>query len=131
MASNTTEHSPHDHDEYSCQPEDGSHFPAVPLERLICFISPFEFYAHASFSSDNWRSITTTLFLGVGLYELTLDTNTATTPRKSRFCDRQNISTMLRQTLIMNRLSGDRSWRTSRTRTIFYENRYIPYQSAT
>ena len=34
------------------------------------------------------------LFLGVGLYKYTLDTDTSTTPQKYRFCDGHNISTI-------------------------------------
>ena len=33
------------------------------------------------------------------------------------------------QTVINYWMLWDRSWRTSRTRTILYENRYLPYQS--
>ena len=36
-----------------------------------------------------------------------------------------------RQTVIIYRLLWDRSWRTSRTITIFYENRYLPYHIVT
>ena len=35
------------------------------------------------------------LFSGVGLLKFTSDTNTATTPRESRFCDGRNISTII------------------------------------
>ena len=95
MATNTTEQSPHDHGKYSHQPDDGAHFPAVPSERLIYVISLTEFYAHASFSSDDWRSRTVTLFSGVGLLKFTSDTDMGTTPCKSRFCDGRNISTIV------------------------------------
>ena len=67
MAPNTTYHSDQDHGNYSHRPDTDAQFPAVPLESLISFISLFEFYAHALFSSGNWFSIMPTLFLGVGL----------------------------------------------------------------
>ena len=95
MSPSTTEHSPWDHNEYSCRPKTSSRFPAVPPDCLISLISPFEFYAHASFWSDNWRSIMATLFLGVGFLKITLDTDPAPTPRESHFCDGRNISTII------------------------------------
>ena len=79
MATNTAEYSPHDHGDYSHRPKYGVHFPAIPPDHLISFISLFEFYAHASFSSGDWHSRMATLFLGVGLLKLNLDNGTATT----------------------------------------------------
>ena len=67
MEPNTTEHSTHDHNYHSHRPNAGAHLPTVPPDSLIYFISPFEFYAHALFSSDDWRSIMETIFVGVGL----------------------------------------------------------------
>ena len=67
MAANNIEHSPHDHNKYFHRPKAGAHFPTVPPERLIYFISTFEFYANASFLSNNFSSIMATLFLGEDL----------------------------------------------------------------
>ena len=95
MPPNTTEHSPHDHDEYSHWTDTGTNFPNVPPENLISFISPFDFYAHALFSSGDWNLRIATLFSDVGLYKFTSDTDTTTTTRESRFCVRRNIYTIV------------------------------------
>ena len=95
MAPTTTEHSPHDHDEYSHQPNTVAQFPDVPPDNFISSILLFDFFMHTYFLSDDWRSRMATLYLGLGLLKFTSDTNTdtATTPRKSHFCERRNIST--------------------------------------
>ena len=67
MAANNIEHSPHDHNKYFHRPNAGAHFPDVPPERLIYFISPFEFYVHESFLFEDWCSRMETLFSGVGI----------------------------------------------------------------
>ena len=95
MSPNTREHSPNNHDKYYHQPDSGAHLPTVTPESMTSLKSPFECYAHASFSSKDSHSRMATLFLGVGLLRITSDTDTSTTLRESRFYEGRNIPTVV------------------------------------
>ena len=123
MSPNTTEHSPHDHNEYYTWPNDCAHFPAVLSESLVSSISPSEIYAHAYFSSGNCHSRMATPFSGEG-FKKTLDTKQTPLRVSPAFVTNRIIPPSSQQTVIMYQMLWYRYCRTSIIRTILYGNIY-------